>query len=307
MAPRLSILIYHRVLPAADPLQPDISTAAGFEARMRWLRRVFRILPLSDALTRLRSGNLPGRAMAITFDDGYADNAEVALPVLRRLGIPATFFIATGFLNGGRMWNDTVIETVRGAGGVELATPGLDLGPLRCRTQDEQRHAIRELLGTLKYYTPERRLALANGLAEACGVALPPLMMRESQVRELREAGMAIGAHTVQHPILASIGDAAAQQEIAQSKVHLEEILGERVPLFAYPNGKPEQDYTARDAAIVRDLGFDGAVSTAWGTALPSSDPFQLPRFTPWDRGMSRFVARLAHRRWLDAEASTAR
>ncbi len=306
MAQRLSILIYHRVLQERDPLQPDIATAAGFEARMRWLRRVFRILPLSDALKRLRDGKLPGRAMSVTFDDGYADNAEVALPILRRLSIPATFFIATGFLDGGRMWNDTVIETVRSAGGSDLETPGLDLGRLPCRTDDEQRHAIRELLGALKYHPPERRQELTDGIGLASGLSLPSLMMRESQVCELFDAGMEIGAHTVQHPILASIDKVTARREIAQSKAHLEEILGARVSLFAYPNGQPEQDYTARDVEIVRDAGFEGAVSTAWGTALPDSDPFQLPRFTPWDRSTHRFMARLAHRRWLAPEATAA-
>ena len=109
---RLSILIFHRVLPGPDPLQPDVPEAQRFEQILRWVARWFQVLPLDEAVARLAARTLPARAVAITFDDGYADNATVALPVLKRVGFPATFFIATSFLDGGRMWNDTVIESV---------------------------------------------------------------------------------------------------------------------------------------------------------------------------------------------------
>ncbi len=122
---RLTILIFHRVLARPDPLFPDEVDAAAFEARMRWVKDWFNVLPLGDAVQRLRDGRLPERPLAITFDDGYADNAKIAAPILLRLGLPATFFIATGFLDGGCMWNDTVIEAVRAAKG-----PVLDLAPL---------------------------------------------------------------------------------------------------------------------------------------------------------------------------------
>lgn len=109
----LSILVYHRVLPQADPLFPSIVDAERFSLQLELLRRCFNVLPLPEALARLRNGSLPPRAACITFDDGYADNEAVALPLLRQHGLHATFFIASGFLDGGRMWNDTVIEAVR--------------------------------------------------------------------------------------------------------------------------------------------------------------------------------------------------
>ena len=76
---------------------------------------MFNVIPLLDAVRHSAAGTLPPRAACITFDDGYADNAEVALPILQRHKLHATFFVATGFLNGGRMWNDTIIELVRRA------------------------------------------------------------------------------------------------------------------------------------------------------------------------------------------------
>ena len=110
---RLSILIYHRVLARPDPLFPEESAAESFDQQMSELSACFRIMSLRDAIQGLRKGTLPSRAACITFDDGYADNAEVALPIQQKHGICATFFIASGFLDGGRISNDTVIELLR--------------------------------------------------------------------------------------------------------------------------------------------------------------------------------------------------
>src|SRR5688572_14817112 len=92
---RLSILIFHRVLACPDPLFPEVPSAVDFEARMRWVRDWFNVLPLKQAIDRLYDRSIPARALAITFDDGYADNEEVAAPILKRLGLCATFFVAT--------------------------------------------------------------------------------------------------------------------------------------------------------------------------------------------------------------------
>lgn len=110
---RLSVLIFHRVLPQPDPLFPDEIDAARFDAILGWLRSWFNVLPLDEAAQRLKDGSLPARAAALSFDDGYADNHDIALPLLQKHGLPCSFFIATGFLDGGRMWNDTLIESIR--------------------------------------------------------------------------------------------------------------------------------------------------------------------------------------------------
>src|SRR5438067_10198380 len=104
---RLSILVFHRVLPQQDPLFPDEMDAQRFDKLLALLKSCFNVVSLRDGIDGLRRGKLPSRAVCITFDDGYADNAEIALPILQRHGMPATFFVATGFLDGGRMFNDT--------------------------------------------------------------------------------------------------------------------------------------------------------------------------------------------------------
>ena len=106
---------------------------------------------------------------------------------------------------------------------------------------------------------------------------------------------MQIGAHTVNHPILARLAAADAVREIGDSKRQLESITRAPVTLFAYPNGRHGDDYDDASVALVRDSGFEAAVATTWGAARRDSDRFQLPRFTPWDRRRWQFGLRLLH------------
>jgi peptidoglycan/xylan/chitin deacetylase (PgdA/CDA1 family) len=290
---RLSILIFHRVLPRQDAIFPDEVDASRFDAQLTQLKQCFNIVPLAEGVRALQAGKLPPRAACITFDDGYADNATIALPILQRHGVHATFFIASGFLDGGRMWNDTVIELVRRAPArIDLRAAGQ--GEFVLDTVAQRQAAIAHLLAALKYLPLEQRLRQVAALCALVPVDLPDdLMMSAEQVRLLHRAGMGIGAHTVNHPIVARMEAAGARQEIADGKAALEAIIGAPVTLFAYPNGKPGQDYLAEHVAMVQELGFEAAVSTSWGAARPGGDLFQLPRFTPWDRRPLRFMLRM--------------
>ena len=291
---RLSILIYHRVLAHLDPLNTSDVTADVFDEQMRVVGENFTPLPFSEAVDRLIGGGLPARAVCITFDDGYLDNAEVALPILQRHGLSATFFVATGYLDGGRMWNDSVIEALR-----LMPVPVLDLQewglPIFELDSDlSRRLAIQRILAALKYLPGPEREARAERLAAAAGVqAGKGPMMGETHVRALRAAGMEIGAHSVTHPILTRVSAAQARCEIAESGRRLAEILREPIRLFAYPNGKPGQDYGPEHVGMARDAGYSAAASTAWGVATVGADVYQLPRFTPWDRTPARFALRL--------------
>lgn len=294
---RLSILIFHRVREVRDPLVPGEVTRGEFDEICAWLKAWFVVLPLSESVQRLREGRLPARALSITFDDGYADNHNVALPVLRQHGLVATFFVASGFLDGGRMWNDSVIEAMRHAPpfGIDLAgTAAATLGRLVCANVAERRASLVRAIDAAKYLEQPERDRWVEAIVQRCGVPLPTdLMMTSAQVRTLHRAGMEIGAHTVTHPILARLQAVQMAGEIADGRAALEGIVGQRVGLFAYPNGRPNVDYCANAVAMVREMGFDAAVSTAWGFSDHRTDPFQLRRFTPWDRSRLRFGARL--------------
>ncbi len=299
----LSILIYHRVLAQRDALFPEQMEQLEFDRQLVLLKSCFKVLPLIDAVRHLRAGTLPARAACITFDDGYADNAEVALPLLQKHQLPATFFVASGFIDGGRMWNDSIIELVRNARGASIDARPLGLADYAIATPQERRDSIAALIGKLKYLPMAQRQEQVDWLIALCGLQLrDDLMMSSAQLRQLHAAGMEIGAHTVNHPILARLPTMQARAEIEMGKLALEAMTGAPVRLLAYPNGKPGEDYTAEHVAIARDLGFEGAVSTAWGASQGAPDLFQLPRFTPWDRRAAPFLLRLARNLTAPAE-----
>lgn len=288
----LSILIWHRVLADPDPLFPEEMHARRFTQTLAWLKQHFNVLPLTQAVAMLAQGCLPSRALAITFDDGYADNLHIAAPILEKHGLSATFFVATGFLDGGRMWNDTVIEAVRHWRGETLDAG--ELGRFKITDDASRRSAIDGLLAAIKYLGFEERDKVVKSLAERCELpSRANLMMTSDEVRALADSGQIIGAHTRFHPILARIDGAQAQSEIEDGKRELEAIVRKPVDLFAYPNGRPQQDYRAEHVEMVKAAGFAAAVSTAAGVSRIQDDVFQLRRFSPWDRSRAAFIARM--------------
>jgi peptidoglycan/xylan/chitin deacetylase (PgdA/CDA1 family) len=292
---RLTILIYHRVMERSDGPGLRGVSAHDFRWQMELLARCCKPLSLREGVELLREGRLPERAVCVTFDDGYADNETQALPILLHTGVPATFFVASGFLDGGRMFSDAVIESVRAYPGSRLDLREAGLGEHDLSAPQARGAAMLALLKQVKYMPVEQRSRSVESIVSLSGVHLPDnLMMSSEQVVALARAGMCIGGHTVNHPILASIDDDEAEREIRDGRDRLAALTGEPVDLFAYPNGLPGQDYEQRHIAMVRALGFRAAVSTAWGSAGRESKLFELPRFTPWDRQPERFALRLA-------------
>lgn len=289
---RLMIFTYHRVLRDPDPLRPGIPTAERFERQLAWVRRYCNPLPLSEAVERLIEGRLPARALSITFDDGYADNLEIAAPLLQKYAIPAVVFIAVDAVERGVMWNDLIIEAVRRAEH-RLDASSIGLGTLHL--DDSTRlSVIQDLIGKIKYRTAKERLEISESIYRS--VTRKPLerqMLRSSELPELIRCGFGIGAHTVNHPILTLLDDTEVRAEIAGSRTWLLERTGCEPTLFAYPNGKRDDDYNQRHAEIVRSLGFHAAVSTNWGCATRRSSLFELPRFKPWEDTAFGFYSRM--------------
>jgi len=280
---RLLVLFYHRVLAAPDPMLPTEPDARVFDAHMQALAGMFKVLPMDEAMGGLAAGRLPARAACITFDDGYRDNHQIAVPILRRHGLTATFYVASGFLDGGRMFNDTVRESVRRLPAGTHDLEWLGLGP-RDVGDDASRMALfMEVVAAVKYLDLDARDAASARLAGLAGSPLPDdLMMTSDEVRALHRSGMEIGGHTLSHPILSRIDDAEARRQIAGNRAVLSALLDRPPRFFAYPNGVPVRDYGPAHVQMVREAGYEAAVSTARGTCSTGSDLFQLPRFAPW-------------------------
>ncbi len=292
---RLLVLIYHRVLPQPDPMYPYDPDVASFRRHMRALAEDFNVIRLAEAVRRLERGDLPARAVAITFDDGFADNVTQALPVLRELGLAATFFVASAYLRGGCMFNDCLIEACRRVPAGTWATGTREFGDVVVGEASSRPALAYAMIAQLKHVDPARRAECTLQLMESAR-AVPPadIMMTAVQLRELPAAGMDVGGHTRSHPILLGLPDADAEVEIGGGKADLEDVIRDRIELFAYPNGLPGSDYGPRDVALVRRLGFRAAVSTAWGFADRHSDLLQLGRVGSWGDSAWRFSGRLA-------------
>ena len=286
---RLLILTYHRVLPEFDPLLPTEPTARDLAAQLAAFTATCTVLPLRAAVEHLKHGTLPRAALCITFDDGYRNNHAVALPVLREFGVSATFFVATAYLRGGLMWNDQVIESVRAHAGATLDLQARGLGVYDLRSDERKLCSLAELLAKLRYLAPAQRQSAVEAIARHVGARLPErLMMNGGEIAAMRAAGMEIGGHTVNHTILTTLSAADAEREIAQSRADLEAVLGERVDLFAYPNGRPGIDYTGEHVACLRKLGFAAAVTTGRGYAAAATDVLELPRVALWQMSTLR-------------------
>lgn len=303
---RVSTLIFHRVLPAPDQMQLGEVTSQDFEHVLLWCSQLFNIISLADAVGGLKSGRLPARPLVITFDDGYADNHDLAAPILHKLGLPATFFIASGYLDGGRMFNDVVAHAIGRCSAPELDLTELDLGRHSLANVVDRRDALSRLLPLVKVMHLSHRNEVVERICRLANVELPQsLMMTSDQVASLKRQGFEIGAHTDMHPILARMEAAAARAEIQRGRSRLQEITGASVRFFAYPNGRPGEDFTPQTVQIVREVGFDAAYTTTPGVATIQTDPFQLPRFTPWDREPLKFGLRMI-RNLLNARSLTA-
>lgn len=286
--------MFHRVLDRPDPLQPDTPYASIVAMQFQALADHFTVLPLEEAIPRLREGTLPPAAACITFDDGYRDNFDVAWPILKKFRLPATIFVATGFLDGGTMFNDAIAESVRR---LETGTHDFsNFGVKETAISDiaSRRQLIHSLTQAIKYLEPDRRQQLCDDLQGRLSSPLPTdLMMSSDQVRLLSQNGITIGGHTVHHPILAKVDNATAQQEIIANRDAIRDITDKIPRTFAYPNGKPNRDYTLDHARMVESAGYELAVSTAVAVATPGANRFQLPRFVANERNVAQMVARM--------------
>lgn len=293
--PALSILIYHRILETKDPLLPDEVDQKEFETQLIALSKHYQIITLRHAIALMKAGSLPNNALCITFDDGYENNYSVALPILLKHNLTATFFIASGFLDGGIMWNDVIIELVRNTEDEVLDLSYVNLGQYKISTDvNERRDVLNSIIKEIKHLDGVSRSELIEKIMDRESSLLPKdLMMSSEQVRKMSESGMEIGGHTLTHPILSKISDHNVEIELVKDKSRLEKIIGKSISSFAYPNGKKGQDYLDKHAHLVKSIGYEQAVSTNVGITRDNSDLFQLPRYTPWDKNVDKFLLKL--------------
>lgn len=295
------ILLYHRV---AQPQRDPQLLAVGpdrFEAHLAMLQRRTNIMRLSEMIDRIAAGKaLPRRAVAITFDDGYTDNMRVAEPMLARAQIPATLFVATGYVETGRpYWWDAIDTAILGSPlppRLELPFPA---GPRNWSISDEptghdtwnvlsrlplgsRQAAYVDIMLAVKPLDPSARERILDALRQACGgdLAAEPdaRPITPQNVAEMNRRGIIeVGAHTVDHPQLAVLDPAQQDDEIAKSARSVSQWTGHAPALFAYPYGS-NADYDAHSVKAVKRAGFRAACSNFPGLISAAAAAFELPR-----------------------------
>ena len=289
---KLQILIYHQVLEKFDAMRPSEPDVRQFDRQMRIVASHFSPLSLDDALAHIAADTLPDNAICVTFDDGYKNNLYLAQPILEKYGIPATYYISTGFSFGQNMWNDSILQLFGDPERTHLKKGEalLELGDWSTR-----REMAKQTLLEFKRLPIQERLDAVSTLYKQNGaLEISPMMMTPDEVITLsRRPGATIGAHTVNHPILMILSRAEQYQEILQSKQVLEQWIGKSVEHFAYPNGVWNLDADETTESIVKEIGFKSAVITNWGKVTAATSLYRLPRFTGWDKKPLKWHARL--------------
>lgn len=285
----LVVLNYHRIGEAAStPLDPGVFSATQdqFDAQLAWLKKDADVIG-EDGLHAAVSG-AQGRFVLITFDDGYLDNYELALPVLTRHNVPALFFITTGFIDDRRVaWWDEISWMIKHAERRQWP-PRLQNDQTRADWSAAEADAfLKTLLRTYKSLPTSEGPAFLDEIAEATGSGRCPLTddaapwMTWANIRRLQESGHAIGAHTVTHPVLARCDRERQQFEITQSKRRIEEVLGRSVQSFSYPVGTADA-FTTETAELLREAGIRWAFNFQGGymdaARATSADHYSLPR-----------------------------
>ena len=284
------ILTYHRFFSGDEKENGRAACGAAgmtpakiFVEQLEYLTRRYKVVPLSQLVESITCRERPpARLAAITIDDGYRDAYEIAYPLLRRFGAPATLFAPSDFIDRRAwIWTDKARFLIWRAvsqrltikiGGQELLLD-LDKPPSR-------RNAAERVNATLKRLPEEVREEAIERLASALGVALPPKPPDEfgpiawAEAREMQANGIEIGSHTLTHPILTSVSDERLRRELQESRSRLEEVLKRPIEQFCYPNG----DHDERVRSEVARAGYRIAVTCVGGLNKRGDDPLTLRR-----------------------------
>lgn len=303
------VLIYHRVASLATDPQLLAVTPENFDAQMRVLAEHWHPISVASLAAGMKNHRLQDRSVAVTFDDGYADNLTSAAPVLERHRVPATMFVSSGYAHSGaEFWWDELERLVLGSSSVpaSVTLSAEDDAVFRWDSCDpvtasdpswnvlapdtSPPHVLyRQLHAFLRPLTHESRgLALAQlrGLVDDDGrtrATHRPLTAEEVRVLDCAE-GIDVGGHTIDHEVLSALTLDAQKLQISKDRATLAELCGHDIGLFSYPYGGLS-DYTDDTVAIVQQTGYAGACSNHPGIVKPWTNPYRVPRLLVrnWD------------------------
>jgi len=259
----LRILCYHGV--CADHLAHEswmpsyFVTRSAFDFQLGYLRQQAVVLPLSEAMRRLRDGSLPSAAVSLTFDDGYANNIAAALPLLEKHRLPATLFLSTAYIETGDWYPFLKVKLLR------LFRPAVDLPEYKSNPVDVVRDATRQHWAEVE-----------AGLTPEQYETLRPLTVAEVQAVE--SPLLEFGAHSHTHPLARNESGARRREEVRVSVRKVAEWARRTASVYSYPNGEAG-DFGEPEAETLRDEGIDAAVTGVAGANRWPCPPYELRRY----------------------------
>jgi peptidoglycan/xylan/chitin deacetylase (PgdA/CDA1 family) len=286
---RLLVVAYHGV--ANTPIPADLPEwhllpVRELERQLRYLSRYYRVMPIDRAVEDLRRRHIDRPTACVTFDDGYRNNFTVVLPVLKRLGLPATVYLATGLVGTeDRPWSVRLHTAFRRSRGSRVDLSLLGLGYATLDGPAQRAGLAFRVVDALKALQPRARDRHVQFLLTELGVVdLDDMghfaMMSWDEAREMERSGLVtFGAHTVHHEILSRLADGELEHEISHSVATLTRNVCRPSRTFAYPNGR-HVDFDSRAKAVLRANGVTAALATVEGLNSPIVDPHELRRIS---------------------------
>ena len=301
------ILGYHRISAVEDDFYQVCVSPENFARHMEAIREYAHAISLSKLVQSLKQNILPPKSVAVTFDDGYADNLYAAKPILEKYDIPATVFICTGYM-GREFWWDELKRLVLSsqadprtlhlpADGAQFKWDSLQGNSEMDNPEVYRRfhRALYHFLLSLDVEDHNHVMGLIRSWSEVPSPAIfSPRAMREEELLQLVDGGLIeLGAHTSHHPMLPQLSFERQKEEIQSCKRDLEMLLGKNIAGFSYPNGRA----TVNAKRLLQELGFTYACTSQQDVVRPGSDLYELTRFWQQDVDGERFVKGL--NRWM--------
>lgn len=285
----VAMIMYHSVID--DP--PSAETTLGgivhstevFRGQIDVITRHFHAVTLDDVLSFLKGEKrLPPRAVVVTFDDGYADNYQIASDILSRAGVPGVFYVTVDCIDRQRLpWPSLLRHAFLTSKNRNWTDPDETVWPLAStaqRTQafDRASEYCAKLSGTAQDQFVE---AIGRQLESESPPHSPRLMMTWDEVRGLARNGHTVGSHTMTHPNMAFLSEGDARTELLESKRRLEEELASPIVHFSYPCPALQPHWLDRTVSASRQIGYRTAVTTNGGIVRRQDDPLTLHRIRP--------------------------
>ena len=284
-----AILMYHSVMPDpavhSDSLGGIVHSESEFRAQMELLSRDYHPLGLDDVVDSLRNGkDLPSRSVVVTFDDGYADNSEVAMPILNQFGIPATFYVTVDCVEQRKLpWPSRLRYAFRRTEVPIWTDSRAKSWPLE--NPDSRERAYLASCDDCCQLSGNPQEHFTGGIERQLQTSVPAdlslLMMNYDEIRSLAHHGHTVGSHTMTHPNMAYVTERDAEVELTESKRRLERELNTPVRHFSYPCPALTPHWSQRTLTQTRAVGYESAVTTNGGVTRRGDDPLSLKRIRP--------------------------